>query len=90
MINNQFIAAPTEVKETAIFNANEPGEPTVQYIVNILADNRATVKIFLPDYPAEQSFYHLRDKYKDKAKQIMDEIRKFVADRGAVITYAGF
>jgi hypothetical protein len=78
------------IVKTRVFNANIEGHPCVQFIINIFADNRATVKIFLPQYPDEQGIAWLRNEYGEKAARIEKSIAEYIKCEGAHIMYFGY
>lgn len=90
MINNDFVRCEPDIEETAVFNAKIEGEPTVQAVVNILKDKRATVRFFLPHYPSEQNFSWLKEKHPDEAAKVTKRLNEFIKERGAIVTYYGF
>ena len=91
MIDNSFVKSDNHIHETLVFNArNQPEDPAVQLIVNIFKNKTATVKAFMPDYPAEQNFYWLRDKNRQLSEDVHKHINETIASRGATVTYCGF
>jgi hypothetical protein len=89
-VDNSLCHNDNCITETKIFNVSVPGEPIVQFVVNIFKDKRATVKLFMPQYPAEHSFTWLRERFGDKAMEINKKVQDYIVKRGAYISYYGY
>ena len=90
MINNDLVTGTPDIIETAVFNAHTDTGPTVQAVVNILTDKRATVRFFLPKYPTDNNFLWMRRKHPETANKITTAINKYIQERKAEIMYYGF
>ena len=90
IINNEHLKGTDEIEETIIYNTSKGDTPQVQVIINIFKNKRATIKGFMPRYPAEQSFYWLIDKIKVESDIIMKAIHAELESRGVTADYIGF
>jgi hypothetical protein len=91
MKDTEHVKCENDVLETHIFDAKYREDlPTIQFIVNIFKNGTATVKMFLPKYPAEPSLQWIKEAHPEEAKQMTDKINQFIRDKGAKITFYGY